>query len=145
MIPRANELGWFVLYPNFSFKLMLGIVCHGRITPKVSALWTKEAAGNLTLVARYDEVGPIRAQVNSDELVPGLRATLLVFWAGSVVGVFVMRMHRPLVRGTVSGPAGLRDMLLKCFTGLVRRFKVTLRCLFEGSSRLSVRTRAIRL
>eukprot|EP00983_Pelagomonas_calceolata_P001912 64195-Pelagomonas_calceolata.AAC.1 len=40
-------------------KLKLGIVCHGCIAPEYFALWTREATGHLSLVARYDEVGPI--------------------------------------------------------------------------------------
>eukprot|EP00983_Pelagomonas_calceolata_P059194 1145823-Pelagomonas_calceolata.AAC.5 len=58
-IPRANELSWFALDQDFVLKLTLGIVCHGRTTPKVSSLWTRKAADQLSFCTRYDEAGPI--------------------------------------------------------------------------------------
>eukprot|EP00983_Pelagomonas_calceolata_P005256 171682-Pelagomonas_calceolata.AAC.1 len=43
-IPRAYELGWFALYQDLVFEQTSGKVCHWRIAPEVSALWTREAA-----------------------------------------------------------------------------------------------------
>eukprot|EP00983_Pelagomonas_calceolata_P046456 1140181-Pelagomonas_calceolata.AAC.3 len=55
----AYELGWFALYQDLVFKLTPSKICHGHIAPDLRALWAREAAGHLSLVARYDEVGPV--------------------------------------------------------------------------------------
>eukprot|EP00983_Pelagomonas_calceolata_P024190 761105-Pelagomonas_calceolata.AAC.1 len=34
-------------------------VCYGRVASNLLALWAREAAGHLSLVARYDEVDPV--------------------------------------------------------------------------------------
>eukprot|EP00983_Pelagomonas_calceolata_P038773 1136916-Pelagomonas_calceolata.AAC.2 len=58
LVRHFSELGFPVQgHGDFYTLLTLGIVCHGCIAPKVSALWNREAAGHLSLVARNDDLG----------------------------------------------------------------------------------------
>eukprot|EP00983_Pelagomonas_calceolata_P013468 430722-Pelagomonas_calceolata.AAC.1 len=48
-IPRANELGWFVLDQDLVFEQTSGKVCHRRIASELLALQAGEVAGHLCL------------------------------------------------------------------------------------------------